>query len=392
MMRKSEEYFSHLSLDQTERSKLLCRLDDAPANQARRNRRRWKRWEYRRSDIAVIVRHPGGGLGRYLVCARNLSAGGISFIHGGYIHTGSDCRVVLLRRDGTPLAVAGVVVHCRHIESSHHEIGIQFHKEVDPTTILPASTLAGANEDDQSLEMPALDGRLLVVDQSPADRRLMTHHLSATGITMMMVESSGAALEALKRRSFDIVLCELSLADDAVRMIKQMREVEFRGPIVVVTAENDAARLIKAREAGANEIVGKPYDPGYLASLLAEWLDAPGVDPPIYSSIEDKPGMAELITDFIEQAQRKANALEKALKDEDKGRVREAVLALMGSGAGYGFEGLTEAARATLIALETSSNLKDLEAPLRRLVAICQRLRCSSSVRPAGGDWSRSAA
>jgi hypothetical protein len=73
-----DDFHSHVRLNNAERSKLLCRLDDEPAGQGGRDRRRYKRWEYRRSDIAVLVQHPGGGTGRYLVCARNISAGGIS--------------------------------------------------------------------------------------------------------------------------------------------------------------------------------------------------------------------------------------------------------------------------------------------------------------------------
>ena len=126
-----EDFLSHVRLNSAERSKLLCRLDDAPGR-AGRDRRRYKRWEYRMSDIAVLVQHPAGGTGRYLVCARNISAGGLSAIHGGYIHPGSECKIVLPRREGNPFAVNGVIVHCRHIEGSYHEIGIRFTQEIDP--------------------------------------------------------------------------------------------------------------------------------------------------------------------------------------------------------------------------------------------------------------------
>ena len=260
-----EGFHSHLHLDSTERSKLLSRLDEADARQPGHDKRRWKRWEYRMSDIAVIVQHPGGGSGRFLVCARNISAGGIAFIHGGYVHPGSECRILLPRRDGTPLLVAGVVVHCRHVESNHHEIGIRFLQEIDPAAILPSASADEAAAD-QTLELPTVEGQVVVVDQSDTDRRLMMHHLGATGLTLQMVESTGAALDVLRQRAVDLVLCDLNLEDDAVRMIEQMRAIEYRGPIIVVTAENDPARLAKAREAGANEIIGRPYNPLYLAS------------------------------------------------------------------------------------------------------------------------------
>ena len=385
----SDDFHSHVRLNTAERSKLLCRLDETPAGASGRDRRRYRRWEYRRSDIAVLVQHPGGGTGRYLVCARNISAGGISFIHGGYLHPGSECRIVLPRRDGMPLPVTGIIVHCRHLEGCFHEIGIRFAQELDPASLLPQSEDGELEADDQTLELPVLEGQVLVVDRSHSDRKLLTHYLAATGVTLTMVDTTGAALDVIHRRQFQIVLCDLNLEGDVVRMIKQIRKTGYQGPIIVVTAENVPARLAEARAAGANEIIGKPFNPLHLASVLAEWLEATPVDRPIYSSLEEKPGMPELIFEFIEQAQRMAHQLEKSLDAGETGGVREICLGLAGSGSGYGFPLLTDAARDALTALGTSQSRQDVEAPLRRLVAICQRLRCGSASRPLKEQWAK---
>ena len=104
----SDQFLSHIHLDNSERGKLLCRLDESPTTLRPTERRREQRWEYRMSDVAVIVQHPGGGSGRFLVCSRNLSAGGMAFIHGGYIHPGSECRVGLTRWDRRPPLERGV--------------------------------------------------------------------------------------------------------------------------------------------------------------------------------------------------------------------------------------------------------------------------------------------
>ncbi len=385
----SDGFYSHIRLNTAERGKLLGRLDETPVGANEDDRRRSKRWEYRRSDIAVLVQHPGGGTGRYLVCARNISAGGISFIHGGYLHPGSECQIVLPRRDGMPLPVTGIIVHCRHLEGCFHEIGIRFAQELDTASLLPQSEDGESEAGDQTLELPALDGQVLVVDRSHSDRKLLTHHLTATGVTLTMVDTTGAALDAIHRRQFEIVLCDLNLEGDIVRMITQIRETDYQGTIIVVTAENVPARLVEARAAGANEIIGKPFSPLYLASVLAEWLEATPGDHPIYSSLEEKPGMPELIGEFIEQAQRMARQLEKSLDAGETGSLREICLGLAGSGRGYGFPVLTDAARDAITALDTSQNRKDCEAPLRRLGEICRRLRCGNVSPPAKDQWAK---
>ncbi len=381
-----DDFHSHVRLNSAERSKLLCRLDDAPGR-AGRDRRRYRRWEYRMSDIAVLVQHPAGGTGRYLVCARNISAGGLSAIHGGYIHPGSECKIVLPRRVGSPFAVNGVIVHCRHLEGSYHEIGIRFTQEVDPAALVPELIPDGEDSGDLTHELPPLEGRVLVVDQSPADRKLMTYHLSATALILNMVDSPGAAIDAVRKQSYDLILCDLHLENDAVRMIRQIRASDYKGPIIVVTAENSPQRLMEARAAGANEIIGKPHSAAYLASLLAEWLDVPGVDRPIYSILEETSGMAELIADFVDDVQKKTHQLEKAMANTDMTAARELCVELVGSGTGFGFASVTEAARDALTAIDTVQNKQDAAASLKRLVAICQRLRCGSSVRPMGESW-----
>ncbi len=385
-----EDFHSHVRLNSAERSKLLCRLDEAPGHSGR-DRRRYKRWEYRMSDIAVLVQHPAGGTGRYLVCARNISAGGLSAIHGGYIHPGSECKIVFPRRVDGPFAVNGLVVHCRHLEGSYHEIGIRFTQEIDPAALVPQMIEDGNDTGDQTRELPRLEGHVLVVDQSPADRKLLSYHLAATALVLKMVDSSGAAIDAVLKHDYELILCDLHLESDAVRMIKQIRAAEYKGPIIVVTAENSANRLAEARAAGANEIIGKPHSAAYLASLLAEWLDVPDVDRPIYSNLEETSGMPELIADFVDDVQKKTHNLEKAMEKTDLAAARETCVELVGSGTGFGFAAVTEAARDALTAIDTGQAEQDAEAPLKRLIAICQRLRCGSSVRPMGDSWKQSA-
>ncbi len=384
MGRIDSDFTTHIRLNASQRSKLLCRLDESPTTLRPSERRREQRWEYRMSDVAVIVQHPGGGSGRFLVCSRNLSAGGMAFIHGGYIHPGSGCRVGLTRWDRRPLAVPGVIAHCRHLEGQLHEVGIRFAQPINPMIFIepPESDEVGLGN--PALELPKLAGRILVVDPSPADRRLISHDLAATGAGFIAVASTVAALDAVRRHSFDVVLCEISLeGGDAVRMIKRMRRFGFRGPILLVTAESDVQRLTDAREAGANEIIGKPWSPAYLGALLAEWLESPASEQTIYSSLEEQPGMAELIVDFINEARRAGHQLGKAVTVGDSQRARELCLRLAGSGSGYGFDGVTGAARDALTALETSNNvLEAASGQLRRLMDICRRLGCSRAVTP----------
>ena len=383
------EFTNYLHLNSDEQSRLLCRLDERSVAGKSAEHRRHTRYEYRAADIAMIVQHPGGGTGRFLVCTRNISSSGLSVIHGGYLHPGTECRLLLARADGSPMAISGEVMHCRHIGGHHHELGIRFLNEVDPYEILTPEQIEEAGGLVSGRELPTLHGSILVVDGSTTDRRLLVHHLKATGVEITPAATPGAALDAVRKHQFSLVLCDLNLKEeDPARMIKQMRSYGVNCPIVVLTAETDLQRLLQARSAGANEIIGKPYSLDVLITVMAEWLEQPLIQDPIYSTVQDDPGMAELVVDFIEQAGRLMLKLQKASAAEDQAVVRQVCLAVQGSATGYGFGAVTAAARDVLKTMDVCDSLEESQVQRHRLVSICGRLSCTSSVRPARGRGS----
>ena len=84
--------------------------------------------------------------------------------------------------------------------------------------------------------------------------------------------------------------------------------------------------------------------------------------------------------------------IQKAIDAEDQVVVRQVCLAVQGSATGYGFGAATAAARDALKTMDTCDSLEESQVQLRRLVSICGRLNCTSSVRPTrakGSDGKR---
>ena len=121
---------------------------------------------------------------------------------------------------------------------------------------------------------------------------------------------------------------------------------------------------------------------------MAEWLEHTSIEDPIYSTVEDDPGMAELVVDYIEQLRRLMAKLQKAIDIENQSAVRQLCQAVQGSATGYGFDAATAAARDVLKTMDTCDSLEDSQVQLLRLVSICGRLSCTSSVRPGRGRGS----
>ena len=95
------------------------------------------------------------------------------------------------------------------------------------------------------------------------------------------------------------MICDLLLQDiDGQQVIAGVRASGFDGPILATTADSSEKCLAQAREAGASEILIKPYSPANLLCALSALLDQAsqsGSAEPIYSTMARKGGMGQLL-------------------------------------------------------------------------------------------------
>src|SRR5688500_9713061 len=119
--------------------------------------------------------------------------------------------------------------------------------------------------------------RVLAVEDSPTQARLLRLILEAEGFTVEVAGSGQAALARLAEASFDLVvsdvlmpgltgfeLCRTIKADPALCDI----------PVVLVTMLREPLEIVQALEVGADSFIRKPYEPdalvGRLRTLLAQ--------------------------------------------------------------------------------------------------------------------------
>ncbi len=340
--------FNLVRLTDQQREALFRRLEGVSSaaeteRPSHKNRRGEQRWPYRQHDVVVTIEHPGRSMSRFTVLTRNLSANGMSFIHGGYIHPTTHCRFMLQLAGGGEQVVAGRAVGCRHIEGVLHEVRVKFDQTVDPTIFLGRDRWLEAMPDAADLK-----GSLLYVAASDIEANLMTHQLESTGVTLMRVRSMDEALKACREARFDIAVIEMTLADEGeIKSIERLRKAEFAGPVLVITAETNQVRRDLATAAGAGQVLIRPFRAEQLHTQLQQLLRDHGSLPSediIYSTIAGKEGLVEMLLQFIEHANKVAAQLESALNEQNIDQARLACVKLKGSAAGYGYEILGEAA------------------------------------------------
>jgi CheY-like chemotaxis protein len=120
------------------------------------------------------------------------------------------------------------------------------------------------------VEFPRLDGvRVLVVDDEPDARTLIGTVLGQCGAEVATVPSAAAALAALQRDAFDVLLSDISMPqEDGYQLIRKVRAVRPSLPAAAVTAFARAEDRDAALAAGFQLHVAKPVEPAALARAV----------------------------------------------------------------------------------------------------------------------------
>jgi len=123
--------------------------------------------------------------------------------------------------------------------------------------------------------------RVLVVDDSATARLLISEALAASGKrrarALKITEAADGfeALRQLPRAGFDLVLTDINMPTlsglELIRMIRARPE-HRNLPIVAISTEREPEDARRAREAGADGYLGKPFEPETLDRLLDDVL------------------------------------------------------------------------------------------------------------------------
>ncbi|MGN0764132.1 MAG: response regulator [Aristaeellaceae bacterium] len=109
---------------------------------------------------------------------------------------------------------------------------------------------------------------ILVVEDDPPVRNLITTTLKANDYRFLTAGSGGAAILEASSHNPDIVLLDLGLPDmDGVQVIGNIRSWSNM-PIIVISARSEDSDKIEALDAGADDYLTKPFSVEELLARL----------------------------------------------------------------------------------------------------------------------------
>ena len=114
--------------------------------------------------------------------------------------------------------------------------------------------------------------RVLVVDDEPMVRDVVTRYLELDGIEVVAVRDGSAALEEWSRSKPDLIVLDVMLPHigglDVLGELRRTSDV----PVILLTANGDEPDRIKGFDLGADDYVVKPFSPRELAARVRSVL------------------------------------------------------------------------------------------------------------------------
>lgn len=140
------------------------------------------------------------------------------------------------------------------------------------------ATVEYINPDELDLDLYDIDNlRVLIVDDSRMARKHLARVLQQIGITNITEAVDGLdARNIIEEHAFDLILTDYNMPNmDGEALVSYIRNESDLShvPILMVTSEENDARLSSVRQAGVSALCDKPFEMTQVKGLLASLLE-----------------------------------------------------------------------------------------------------------------------
>ncbi len=123
------------------------------------------------------------------------------------------------------------------------------------------------------LEQRLTGHRILVADDSPDNRYLLSHLLKKEGAAVSFAENGREAVEKASQEDFDVVLMDIQMPQmDGLEASAQLRANGYIKPIIALTAHAMKEDRLRSLSAGLNDHVTKPINREELIRAVQRWV------------------------------------------------------------------------------------------------------------------------
>lgn len=159
---------------------------------------------------------------------------------------------------------------------------------------------------------------ILVVDDDVSHCTILQALLRGWGYNVALAYSGRAALEKIREHVFDLVLCDVRMAElDGIETLKEIKALNPAIPVLIMTAFSSVETAVEALKTGALDYLIKPLDFDRLQETLEKSLahaqeaagDLPSVSASQFGMVGKSPAMQQLLSEIAMVAPSDATVL-----------------------------------------------------------------------------------
>ena len=235
---------------------------------------------------------------------------------------------------------------------------------------------------EQGLNIPQLQGRVLLAEDTIQLQRLGSLLIGKSGATVEIANNGLEALEMGQQHAYRLILMDMQMPEmDGIEATRRLRQLGIETPIVALTANAMPQHKEMFERAGCDGFLSKPIKRSLLYELLAKYLDpAPQGEqstvtvPPAVEISKPEEDLTDLLDeemmqefwDYIADA---GEGLEQAWKAQEWEQLRKIAHAIKGMGSSYGQSQMTQLA-AQLQQLAVEGDAEAMAEPYTELLAL----------------------
>ncbi len=187
------------------------------------------------------------------------------------------------------------------------------------------------------IEVPLLDGRVLLAEDGVDNQRLLAAYLRQAGLEVDIVGNGRLAVDKAMAHDYALVLMDIQMPLlDGVAATTQLRAAGYTHPIVALTANVMQADVARYRACGCNDVLAKPVDRARFYNVLHHFVR--GAAPPDIA-VDDAYAreLAALTAEFCAGLPATLQAIGEAVARADGAALKSLIHTLKGTAGSYGF-------------------------------------------------------
>jgi len=121
--------------------------------------------------------------------------------------------------------------------------------------------------------MEGVKARILVVDDDELIRSIFKKTLEEQGHTVITADTTAKGLAYVIQRDFDLIFLDLRMSGtDGAEILRQMRTVRRRLPVIVITGYPGSEMMERAMRQGPLGVMTKPFDDKDIIAAVNSFL------------------------------------------------------------------------------------------------------------------------